>query len=181
MASLPANLTAAAVVLLTFGALAGLGTALTLLAALLAGARRFTFYGDPGMMGGHWAGDGGPAGWVGFLFVALLAALGAAITGGHVLAGWAILQRRSWGRILGLVVSGTALVVLVVGLLSTLVWAVVGMPTMGDLGGGMGDYYRYYDSMMGATVAIGTIVSLGLIAGYGFVLWVLARHGDALE
>ena len=182
-AELPGNLTAAAVVLFIFGALAGLGTVLMLLAALLAGARRFTVYGDPGMldgpMGGPWVADGGQVAWMGLLFVALLALLGAAVTGGHVAAGWAILQRHSWGRILGMVVSGTALVVLVVGLASMVVWATVRMPPgFGDYPRHMGEYYR---SAASATIVLGTFVALLLIAAYGFVLWVLARHGDALE
>ena len=178
-ARLPGNLTAAAVVLLVFGALAGIGTVLALLAALLAGGR-FSSYTGPGwmqdQMGGQWVTDGGHAAWMGLVFLALLALLGAAITGAHVAAGWAILQRHRWARVLGLVVSGAALVVLVVGLLSTLAWATTGMPPgFDDYSRRMGDYYH---SMMGATLALGTIISLALIAAYGFVLWVLARHGD---
>ncbi|MDP9468746.1 MAG: hypothetical protein M3P32_08430 [Chloroflexota bacterium] len=182
-ARLPGNVTAAAVVLLVGGALAGVGTVLALLAALLAGTRRFDMYGDPGMMqnpmSGQWVTDGGHAAWMGLVFVALLALLGAAITGAHVAAGWLILQRHQWARVLGLVVSGAALVVLVVGLASMLVWATVDVPPgFEDFPRRMGDYYH---SVMGATVALGTIISLGLIAAYGFVLWVLARHGDAID
>lgn len=171
VAPLPGNITAAAVVLLVFGALAGLGTILTLLAALVSGARDFNVYGDPGNFRGAMGGA-----WIGLLFVLLLAALGAAVTAGHVVAGWAILQRYSWGRILGLVVSGAALVVLVIGLASMLVWATVDMPP-DDFPRRYGEYYR---SVAGATLVIGAFVAVVLVAAYGFVLWVLARYGDAI-
>ncbi len=177
-ARLPGNITAAAVVLLVFGALGGVSTVLSLLAFLLGGTGRFTPYGDPGMMGRQWVADGGQTAWMGLLFVALLAFLGAALTAAHVAAGWAILQRHRWARVLGLVVSGAALVALVVGLASILVWTTVAMPP------GFIDYGRRmvvdYHSVTGAVVALGTIITLGLIAAYGFVLWVLARHGEAI-
>lgn len=169
---LPGNITAAAVVLLVFGALAGLGTVLTLLATLASGARDFNLAEFPrdfrGVMGGA---------WIGLLFVLLLAMLGAAVTAGHVVAGWAILQRYSWGRILGLVVSGAALVVLVIGLASMIIWATVDMPPDGDFPRRMGEYYR---SMASATTALGAFVAILLMAAYGFVLWVLARYGDVI-
>lgn len=176
----PGNLTAAAVVLLVFGALSGLATVLMLLAAVLAGARQMTVYGDPGRLGGSmgapWVMDGGHGAFMGLLFLALVALLGGAVTGAHVAAGWGILERRLWGRLLGVVVSATALVVLVVGLAGTLVWAVSGMSPE------FVDYPRramHDRSAMGAMIALGTVVTLGAIAAYGFVLWVLARRGDA--
>jgi roadblock/LC7 domain-containing protein len=178
-ARLPGNITAAAVILLIFGALGGVSTMLALLAVLLAGTRRFVPFGDPGMMGGQWVTDGGHAAGMLVVFMVLLALLGAALTGAHVAAGWAILQRHRWARVLGLVVSGAALVVLVIGLASMFVWAMVDQPPgFVDYGRRMGDYYH---SMMGPMLAFGTIITLGLIAAYGFVLWVLARHGDALD
>ncbi len=181
--SLPRNVSVAAVMLLVFGALSGLASLLLLLAASLAGMRQMTVYGDPGMMGGPagvpWGMDGGHGAFMGLLFLVLLALLGAAVTGSQVAAGWGILQRKHWGRLLGVVVSATALVVLVVGLAGTLVWAAAGpSPEFGDLPRRMAMHYR---SAMGATLALGAIVSLAFIAGYGFVLWVLARSGDTLE
>lgn len=180
-AVLPGNLTAAALVLLVFGTLAGLGTVLTVLAALLAGAGRFTMYGNPGMMDGRlvgpWMADGGHGLFMWLLFVGLLAALGATVTGAHVAAGWGILQRRPWARIVGLVVSGTALVLLAVGLAWALVWAAAGTPP------GFDDHPRrmadYHQPAMGAMVALGAVITLLAMAAYGFVLWVLARRGDA--
>jgi hypothetical protein len=175
-ARLPGNLTAAAVVLLVFGALGGVSTVLALLAFLLGGTRPLVLRDEFGM--GQWVTDGGQTAWMGLLFVALLAFLGAALTAAHVAAGWAILQRHRWARVLGLVVSGAALVALVVGLASILVWTTVAIPPgINDYGRRMGDYYH---SVTGAIVALGTIITLGLIAAYGFVLWVLARHGEAI-
>jgi hypothetical protein len=179
--TLPGNLTAAAVVLLVFGALDGLASVLMLLAAVLAGARHMTVIDDPRLMGGSpglpWVMDGGHAGFMGLLFLLLLALLGAAVTGSHVAAGWGILQRRSWGRLLGVVVSATALVVLLVGLAATLVWAAAGIaPDLADYPRQMRMHYR---SAMGATIALGTVLTLLAAAAYGFVLWVLARHPDA--
>ncbi|HJT63145.1 MAG TPA: hypothetical protein VJ839_00040 [Candidatus Limnocylindria bacterium] len=49
-------------------------------------------------------------------------ALAATVAGAHLATGWGVLQRRSWGRILGLVVNGTALAILILGVLGTMAW-----------------------------------------------------------
>ncbi|HKZ92757.1 MAG TPA: hypothetical protein VJZ50_11510, partial [Candidatus Limnocylindrales bacterium] len=189
---LPRNVSAAAVLLVTFGILAAFGTALALLATLSSGMRRFAHlvpqsvrfqwqdpmdgpviqYGDP--MGGiYLVADGGHLFFLGLLFVVLLGLLGAAIAGAHVAAGLAILQRRAWGRLLGMAGSGAALVVLVMGLASTLLWASV-LTSVGawdDIPRHMGGYYW---SVMNAVVGFGTVVTLLMIAAYAFILWALA-------
>jgi hypothetical protein len=125
-------------------------------------------------------GGSGGGGFFGFLFVALAVALAVAIAGGHLAAGWGILQRLPWARVLGLVVSGVGLVVFVVGILATLVW----VGTLPD--------FREFDQVpewlttwardvMTAGVTMGVIVGLAVAAAYGFVLVVLARADDVFD
>jgi hypothetical protein len=117
--------------------------------------------------------------FMGMASVAVMAIVGAAVTAGHIAAGVAILQRRSWARILGMVISGAALVVLVLGLGATLTAAVVPTPPFHDPMGGQWD--DYYAATMAATLAFGTAVVVFVGAAYGYVLWVLARRGDVFE
>jgi hypothetical protein len=174
--------TAAAVILLVFGTLAAFGAALSLLWSLFVMNRMGMgfmpmFDRQPGFMGFH----GGQLGFgfSGFLFVVLGLAIGAAVAGGHIAAGWAILQRIAWGRILGMVVAGAALAVLIVGVLGTLVW-VAALPDFGDFVRVPEWWSQWIRSLITAGVGFGVVVSLVVGAAYAYVLVVLARAGDIL-
>jgi hypothetical protein len=178
---LPGRVTAAALVLLIFGTLSAFGSALGVLWWLLVLARMgmgFGRFGGPfndGFGGGFGAG-----GLFGFLFIALAVALAVAVAGGHIAAGWGILQRLPWARVLGLVVSGVGLVVFVMGILGTLVW----VGTLPD--------FREFDripewlttwarDVMTAGITLGVIVGLVVAGAYAFVLVVLARADEAFD
>jgi hypothetical protein len=175
---LPGNVTAAAIILLIFGTLSALGGALALLWSLL-------FIGRMGMgfdrFGGGGFNDGFGGGFTGgFLFFVLAVALAAAVAGGHLAAGWAVLQRMSWGRILGMVVSGTALAVWILGVLGTLVW-VAALPDLSDFDRVPGWFAEWFRTMLTAGVGLGVLVSLVVSAAYGYVLWVLARADEVFD
>ena len=180
-------MTSAAVVLLVFGTLAAFGSAMTLLWSLFA-MRWFGMWFDGGVMvprmdpvtGGHMGFDGGSMGWAGFASFGLMLLVGVAISGGHLAAGWAILQRLEWGRILGMVVSGVALVVLVLGVAGMLVWWSA-IPDFSAFDGQSGYWVDWYRSMLSSAVAFGAVVSLAVGLLYGFVLWTLARAGDVFD
>ena len=181
---LPGTVTAAAIILLVFGTIAAFGSALFLLGSL--SMRRFMPMFDPDFGSGYMPGfDGGQFWFVGIATFGVAVLIGAAIAGGHIAAGWAILQRLGWGRILGMVVSGVALVVGVLGVAGTLIWAsaiqslpdYVGPGWMGG-GGHMMDWYR---GVMTSGVAFGVVASIAVAAAYVFVLVVLARHGEIFD
>jgi hypothetical protein len=170
------------VILLVFGTLAAFGAALSLLWSLFVMNRMGMgfmpmFDRHPGFMGF----DGGQfgVGFSGLLFVVLGLAIGAAVAGGHIAAGWAILQRIAWGRILGMVVAGAALAVLAVGVLGTLVW-VAALPDFGDFARVPEWWSQWIRSLITAGVGFGVVVSLVVAAAYAYVLVVLARAGDVL-
>lgn len=169
---LPGNVTAAAVLLLIFGTLAGIGTAMSLLATLAFSVRRFGF--DDGF--GRF--DGGGM-FMGFTPVLVTLVLGAAISSGHLAAGIGILQRQPWGRILGMVVSGAALVVVSLSLAASVIWIVV-LPDFSNVGDGR-MWIDWIRALMTWTVAVGVVVGVLLIAAYGFVLWVLARADETSD
>ena len=191
---------AAAVILLVFGGISALNTLAVMFWVVVAGAARagrqgvVTFQTDGGFMnGGRPFTDGQGGGMptvmggapadghmLGFAFLALLiiGAAGAVIAGSQILAGVWILQRRAWGRLLGMVVSGMALVVLVVGLASALVWIGAWAPAMADAPRHMGEHVR---AAFGAIVGFGAIVTLVLMLAYGWILFILARHEEAFE
>ena len=197
---------AAAVILLVFGGISALNTLAVMFWVVVAAAARagrqgvVTFQTDGGFpngggfMNGGNSFNGGPSGgmptvigapagdvnMLGFAFLALLiiAAAGVVIAGSQILSGVWILQRRPSGRLLGIVVSGMALVVLVMGLLSALVWIGAWAPLMADAPRHMGEHVR---GAFGAIVGFGAIVTLVLIAAYGWILIALARHEEAFE
>jgi hypothetical protein len=197
---LPGNVTAAAVLLLIFGTLAGLGTAFMVFILLTFAAIPVSpMMWDPslsapdgcyGVMlpdgsnscdwGAHvypgWS--SGTAYWpMGLLSVALMAIAGVAVTGGHIAAGVAILQRQNWGRILGMVVSGASLVLLILLVGSMLVVAASPMPGFENARYAHGNIGR----MMTGSILFSALVAVALGAAYGFVLWVLARRGDVFR
>lgn len=187
-AKLPGSVTAAAVLLLIFGTLAGLATAFMVFTLLMftaipfgpippidcvPGDRACDFPMDP-----SFGLDAGFA-FMGVASVAVMAIVGVAVTAGHIAAGIAILQRQGWARILGMVVSGAAVIVLVLSLGTTLMAALVPMPSFEDPMGAKWD--QYYATTMAATLAFGTVVAVFVGAAYTYVLWVLARRGDVFE
>jgi len=199
---------AAAVILLVFGGISALNTLLVMLMAVLAAAGRAGRMGGgmwqnaPGLQDGARPFDG-PAGGMpmvigpvamdgsalGFAFLALLiiGAAGVVIAGSQIAAGVWILQRRAWGRILGIVVSSMALIVLVVGLIGTMAWAAAWAGSgLEDMPRQMGGYMTSHAgghgrTLFGAVIGIGAIVDLALMVAYGWVLAILARHPEAFD
>ena len=180
IATLPGNVTAAAILLLIFGTLAGIGTAMSLLAAIAFSARRFMpFDGFNGFSDFERFGGGGMF-VVGFTPVLVTLVLGAAVTAGHIAAGAGILQRMTWGRILGMVVSAVALVVLVLGVAGTLTWVAI-LPDFRELDRIPEWFTTWFRSAMTAGVTIGVLVSLAAGAAYAYVLVVLARSDEVFD
>jgi hypothetical protein len=180
---LPGRVTAAALVLLVFGTLSALSSALALLWSLLVIGRMgmgFMRFSDGFGGGGFGGGFGGPAGWTSLLFIFVAVALAVAVAGGHLAAGWGILQRQSWGRVLGLVVSGVGLVVLVLGVLGTLTWVAI-LPDFREFDRIPEWFSNWVRSAMTAGVTIGVLVSLAAGAAYAFVLVVLARADEVFD
>jgi hypothetical protein len=177
--------TAAALILLVFGTLSAFGSALGVLWWLLVLARMgmgFGRFGDPFRdgFGGGFGGGFGASGFFGFLFIALAVALAVAVAGGHIAAGWGILQRWPWARILGLVVSGVGLVVFVVGILGTLVW-VGTLPDFREFDRIPGWFATWARDVMTAGVTLGVLVGLVVAAAYAFILVVLARADEVFD
>lgn len=185
-APLPGRVTAAGVILLVFGTLSALSSALALLWSLLVMARMgmgFVRFNDfPGPFGGDGFGGGfgGGVGWPGLLFIGFAVAFAVAVAGAHLAAGWGVLQRLAWGRLLGMVVSGTALVVLVLGVLGAVTW-VAALPDLRDLPRMPEWFAEWARTIMTAGVTIGVLVSLVAGAAYGYVLWVLARADEVFD
>lgn len=181
---LPGNVTAAAIILLIFGTLSALGSALALLWSLLFLIRMGTSldrFGGGGFNGGFGGGfNGGFGGGAGLLFFVVAVALAAAVAGGHLAAGWAVLQRMSWGRILGMVVSGAALAVVILGVLGTLIW-VATLPDLREFDRVPGWFAEWFRSVLTAGVGFGVLVSLVVSAAYAYVLWVLARADEEFD
>jgi hypothetical protein len=168
--------TAAALVLLVFGALSALGSALGVLWWLLVLARMGMGFGRDG---GGFGGAGG-GGFFGILFIALAVGLAVAVAGGHLAAGWGVLQRLSWARVLGLVVSGVGLVVFVVGILATMVW-VGTLPDFRESDRIPEWFTNWIRDAMTAGVTMGVVIGLVVAAAYAFVLVVLARADDVFD
>lgn len=143
-ATLPGNVTAAAVFLFILGTLAGL-------------LALFTFISTPTKVV-EIVGGVTQVTDLGLTSALTILVVGGAVTAVHIAAGRAILRGRAWGRILGLVVSGIAIVLLLLSLLYTVAPA----------------------TLLTNSLALGTvIVVVLLIAAYAFVIWALARHGSA--
>ena len=104
-------------------------------------------------------------------------ALAAAVAGGHLAAGWGVLQRRSWGRILSLVVSGTALAILILGVLGTVAWFAT-LPDLREFDRVPECVADWFRSLLTAGVGLGVLVSLVVGGAYAYVLWVLARADE---
>jgi hypothetical protein len=173
---LPGSVSAAAILLLIFGSLAALGTAMSLLAAVAFSFRRFGPAFD-GFGGGGF--DGGGMSAMGFAPFLVTLALGGAVAAAHLAAGVGILQRLAWGRILGMVVSGAALIVVGLSLAASIIW-VVALPDFREIGDGR-VWMDWIRNLMTWTIAVGIVVGALLIAAYAFIVWVLARADEVFE
>jgi hypothetical protein len=172
---LPGRVTAAALILLVMGTLSALGSAVTILWSLVLMGRMGGFDRFDGGFGGF-----GGFGGTGFLAGVMAVALAAAVAGGHLAAGWGILQRLEWGRVLGLVVSGVALVLIVLGIIGTAAWAAI-LPDFRELDRVPEWFTSWVRGAMTAGVTIGILVGLAAAVAYGFVLVVLARADDVFD
>jgi hypothetical protein len=171
---LPGRVTAAAIILLVFGTLSALGGAVAILWSLV-------LVGRMGMMGwDRFEGGFGGYGGAGFLVGVMAVALAAAVAGSQLAAGWGVLQRLPWARILGMVVSAVALVLIVLGVLGTLVW-VGTLPDLREFDRVPEWFSDWFRNVMTAGVAMGVLVSLVAGGAYAFVLVTLARAEEVFE
>lgn len=167
--SLPGSVTASAVILLV------MGTLIALFGALIAfGASMFDTFADSDVFADDPTFPG--------VDTALMDSLGGAIlafaiilllfAGAHFVAGIWIFKRRSWARITGLVLSLLALLILVIGIVSTV--ASFGGPLPpGPVPPGMTTEEA---REMGTSSAV-----IGLVISGAFAAWALARRGDAFR
>lgn len=178
----PGKVTAAGIILLVLGTLSALGSAVALLWSLLFIIRMgMGFHRFDGPFDGPFGGDfGGGLGWAWFLFLGVAVALAVAVAGGHLAAGWGVLQRVAWGRILGLVVSGTALAILILSVLGSIVW-VAALPDLREFDRVPEWFADWFRTVMTAGVGFGVLVGLVVGAAYVFVLWVLARSDEVFD
>lgn len=104
-----------------------------------------------------------------FAIIALLMA------GAHLVGGIGILRRRTWGRITGLVLSFLAVLILVIGIVSTIV--TLGQPVPFPETVGFDEEQLEQMAWSGAVVSL--IITAIFIAAYAFVAIILLRRGDA--
>jgi len=98
------------------------------------------------------------------------------VAAAHLVAGIAVLRRRGWGRILGMVVSILGVLFLGLGLLGSLL--AMGVPISDASLQGSGMTAEQYRSMIGVTLGIvAGLMAIGL-GIYIFILIVLATRGS---
>jgi len=98
------------------------------------------------------------------------------VAAAHLVAGIAVLRRRGWGRILGMVVSILGVLFLGLGLLGSLL--AMGVPSSDASLQGSGMTAEQYRSMIGVTLGIvAGLMAIGL-GIYIFILIVLATRGS---
>jgi hypothetical protein len=109
-----------------------------------------------------------------FIVFAIIALL---LSGSHFVGAIGILRRRSWGRITGLVLSFLALLVLLIGLGSTI--ASFGQVPIYPANSGFSEEQLEQVARTGAIV--GLTVTAIFTAAYGYVAAVLLRRGDVFR
>ena len=175
---LPGSVTAAAVILLIYGVLGSLATLLMLLTVVL-------FAQLPNMMPSDYFSRGYPGFneesfgammTMGVVFMVAFAVVGALLAAAHVAAGIGVLKRRGWARILGLVVSGLAVVVLILWLAGSVIS--MSMPFPNSFGTVPGFDEQWYRSMQATMLGFGIGFTALIAAPYVFVIAVLIRRGD---
>ena len=179
---MPGTVTAAAVILLIYGALGSLATIFMLLAVVL-------FAQLPNMMPSDAYLYPGYRGFneesfrsvmtMGLVCMVGIAVVGALLAAAHLAAGIGVLKRRSWARILGLVVSGVAVVVLLLWLASAVFS--ISMPFPDSFGTVPGFDEQWYRSMRATMLGFGIGFTALIGAPYIFVMAVLIRRGDVFE
>ena len=170
----PGSVTAAAVILFVMAALIGLLAAVLLLTSSM-------MSGFPGdwMLGPGFESVSDPTSdafmdaTAGFLIVFAVIMLGVAV--GHVLAGIGVLRRRGWARIVGLVLSALALLLLLLGIAGSLIALAEPIP-YGVVPPGFTEESMRQDAIFGAI--FGLVTSGAFLLGYLYVVIVLARRGD---
>jgi hypothetical protein len=174
---LPATVLASAVILLVVAVLVGIVAGIIVLSASL-----LTTFSDPSMFGPGFedtltseqleAGMNLASGFlIAFAIVALL------VAGAHLVGGIGVLRRRSWGRITGLVLSFLALIILTIGLVST-------VTTFGQvitLPGDVGMTQEQLEQMATSGSIVGLVMTGVFFAAYAFVAVILLRRGDVFS
>jgi len=174
---LPASVLASAVILLVVAVLVGLIAGIIVLSATFLSA-----FSDPSMFGPEFgdpltpdefeAGMNLAGGFlVAFAIVALL------IAGAHLVGGIGVLRRRLWGRITGLVLSFLALLIMTIGLVSTIATFGQVIPFPGD----SGMTQEQLEQMATSGSVIGLVMTAVFFAAYAFVAVILLRRGDVFS
>jgi len=179
---LPGSVTAAAVVLLIYGVLGSLATLLMLLASVLFAqlpnmmpSDSYFYRGYPGFSEESFS----AMMTMGVAFMVAFAVVGALLAAAHLAAGIGVLKRRSWARILGLVVSGLAVVVLLLWLAGAVLS--MSMPFPDSFGTVPGFDEQWYRSMQATMLGFGIGFTALIAAPYVLVIAVLIRRGDVFE
>ena len=173
---LPASVLAAAVILIVVAVLIALMALLIMFSASLMNS-----ISDPSVFGdfeGSITRDQLEAGMsVAGGFFVVFAIIALLLSGSHFVGAIGILKRRSWGRITGLVLSFLALLILLIGLGSTI--ASFGQVPIYPGNSGFSEEQLEQVARTGAIV--GLTVTAIFAAAYGFVAAVLLRRGDVFR
>ena len=174
---LPTSVLVAAVILIVVAVLIALFALLIVFSASL-----MSSISDPSVFGADYGGsitreqlEMGMSLAGGFLIAFAIVAL--LLSGSHFVGAIGILKRRSWGRITGLVLSFLALLILLIGLGSTL--ASFGQVPIYP--GSTGFTEEQLEQVARTGAIVGLTVTAIFTAAYGFVAAVLLRRGDVFR
>lgn len=180
----PASVTAAAVILLTTGALVGLFALFFLLFAALFGS----ISGDLADMAPGGSGSQIPPGTfeefggTGALIFGVAGVIGLVVTVGHLAGGIGILNRKGWGRVVGLVVAsiGELLALLGIGGAILSLVAVSAVPADPSISVLYPTPEAYEAAVWGSAVA-NIVLSAPFVVAYGFTAYALIRRAVWFE
>jgi hypothetical protein len=162
---------AAGVILLVISALAALLGILLLLGGALMGQITSLSPGDSGLTQDQLDALAG----MGRTFILVFGGVGLVVALSHLLSGIGVLRRRSWARILGLVMSVLGLLIWALILVGTL--AASGQPVSAEYLADRGLTLEEYQAITRTGWIVGVSISGIVLAAYTFVLVVLIRQG----
>jgi hypothetical protein len=162
---------AAGVILLVIAALAGLLGVVLLLGGALMGQITSLSPGESGLTQEQIDALAG----MGRAFILVLGGVGLAVAIAHLLSGIGVLRRRSWARILGLVMSVLGLLIWALVMVGTL--AASGQPVSAEYLSDRGLTLEEYQAISRTGWIVGVSLSGIALAAYTFVLVVLIRRG----
>jgi hypothetical protein len=112
---------------------------------------------------------------LGRIVVLAIGGIGLALAVAHLVSGIGVLRRRGWARILGLVLSVLGVVIWGLALVGSVVTAVQPIPAGYLESSGL--TIEEYRSFARIGTVVGVVITAVALAGYLFILVVLARRG----